>query len=188
MAKKHFPDARKSHLNLIQELKTNPDAIYIYTDGSLIRKAGFSRAGAGVTAYLLGNEIEHARIGLGGHAEVFDAEMAALAKGASIASDLIKDFPNTSQLAFFSDNAAAIRAIADPKPSSAQFFTLSFHKLILRLLETHPHLTITASWCPSHCDIPGNERADALAKEATALGCHSVQHDQMLNAVSKQPH
>ena len=24
-------------------------------------------------------------------------------------------------------------------------------------------------WCPSHCDIPGNDRADELAKEATSL-------------------
>jgi hypothetical protein len=32
-------------------------------------------------------------------------------------------------------------------------------------------LSISIAWCPSHCDIPGNERADALAKEATSLGC-----------------
>jgi hypothetical protein len=26
------------------------------------------------------------------------------------------------------------------------------------------------SWCPSHCDITGNDRADELAKDATKLG------------------
>ena len=112
-------------------------------------------------------------VGLGGHAEVFNAEMAALEKAASISTALLNDFPNTNKIAFFSDNAASesVKAIADPKASSAQFFTLSFHKHIRKSLENHPNLTVTVSWCPSHCDIPGNERADTLAKEATSLSC-----------------
>jgi ribonuclease HI len=119
--------AREEHLKLIKGFKSNPDTIYIYTDGSLLKKAGFSRAGAGTVAYLLGNEIDHSTVGLGGHAEVFDAEMVALAKGASIATDLLRDFPNITQIALFSDNAAAVRAISDAKASTAQYFTLSFH-------------------------------------------------------------
>ena len=162
---------QNNHLNTVKGFKTNPNVLYIYTDGSLLKQAGFSRAGAGTVAYLLGNEIDHAMIGLGGHAEVFDAEMVALAKGASLATNLLRDFPNISQIAFFSDNAAAVRAISDPKPSAAQYFTLSFHRHIHSLLETHPNLIISVSWCPSHCDIPGNERADTLAKAATKLSC-----------------
>ena len=163
--------ARDNHLKIIQGYKTDPNVIYIYTDGSKLNRGGFTRAGAGAVAFILGNEIDHAMVGLGGHAEVFDAEMAALAKAASISTSLLHDFPNTNRIAFFSDNAAAVKAIADPKASSAQFFTLSFHKHIRKSLETHPNLSFSVSWCPSHCDIPGNERADALAKEATTLNC-----------------
>ena len=164
---------RENHLKLIQDYKTDPNVIYIYTDGSKINREGFTRAGAGAAAFLLGNEIEHAMVGLGGHAEVFNAEMAALEKAASISTALLNDFPNTNKIAFFSDNAASesVKAIADPKASSAQFFTLSFHKHIRKSLENHPNLTFIVSWCPSHCDIPGNERADTLAKEATSLSC-----------------
>jgi ribonuclease HI len=122
-------------------------------------------------AYLLGNEIENGTVGLGGHAEVFDAEMAALAKAASLSSNLMRDFPNITHIAFFSDSAAAVRAIEDPKPSSAQYFSLSFHNHIRPLIKAHPNLSVSVSWCPSHCNIPGNERADTLAKEATFLGC-----------------
>jgi ribonuclease HI len=165
------PTAREKHLSLIQKLKTDPDALYIYSDGSKLKRGGFFRAGAGTVAYLLDNEIDHAMVGLGGHAEVFDAEMAALAKAAALSTTLLQDFPNTTKLAFFSDNAAAVRAIADPKASSAQYFTLSFNNHIRKSLETHPNLSVSVSWCPSHCDIPGNERADALAKEATSLNC-----------------
>ena len=49
-------------------------------------KSGFYRTGAAAVAYFLGNEISHEKLGLGGHAEVFDAEMAALSKAASIAT------------------------------------------------------------------------------------------------------
>jgi ribonuclease HI len=163
--------ARDNHLKLITDLKANPNALYIYTDGSKLFKQGFFRVGAAAVAYHMGNENGNIKLGLGGHAEVFDAEMAALAKAASIASNIITDSPNIDKLNFFSDSAAAVRAIVDPKPGSAQYFTLSFHNHIRPLLETHPNLTVTVSWCPSHCDIPGNERADTLAKEATTLGC-----------------
>ena len=152
-------------------MKSDPNTLIIYTDGSKLNKSGFFRAGASAVAYLLGNEVENAKIGLGGHAEVFDAEMAALAKAARIGTNLITDFPNISKILLFSDSTAAVRAIMDPKPGSAQYFTLSFHNLIRPLLESYPNLCITVSWCPSHCGIPGNERADSLAKEATSLGC-----------------
>lgn len=168
------PDAtnnRENHMKLINTYKSDPNTLYLYSDGSKIQKSGFFRVGAATVAYLLGNEIETGKLGLGGHAEVFDAEMAALALAASKASDLLRDFPTITKIAFFSDNAAAVRAIADPKPSSAQYFTLSFHNHIRPLLETHPDLSISVSWCPSHCDIPGNERADSLTKEATKLSC-----------------
>jgi ribonuclease HI len=163
--------ARDNHLKLITDLKENPNALYVYTDGSKLFKHGFFRVGAAAVAYHMGNENGSIKLGLGGHAEVFDAEMAALAKAASIASNIITDSPNINKLNFFSDSAAAVRAIVDPKPGSAQYFMLSFHNHIRPLLETHPNLTVTVSWCPSHCDIPGNERADTLAKEATTLGC-----------------
>jgi hypothetical protein len=41
--------------------------------------------------------------------------MVALAKAASLATNLLEDFPETSHIAFFSDSAAAVRAITDPK-------------------------------------------------------------------------
>ena len=163
--------ARDKHLEVTNNLKVDPNSLVIYTDGSKLNKSGFFRVGAAAVAYLLGNEVENITIGLGGHAEVFDAEMAALAKAARIAANLTTDFPNINKIHFFSDSAAAVRAIMDPKPGSAQFFSLSFHNHIRPLLETQPDLCITVSWCPSHCGIPGNERADSLAKEATSLGC-----------------
>ena len=97
--------------------------------------------------------------------------MAALTVSASKAANLHNDFPNISNIHIFADNAAAILAINDPKPGPAQFFALKFHHTIKPLLDRDPNLTITVAWCPSHCDIRGNDRADELAKAATSLEC-----------------
>ena len=97
--------------------------------------------------------------------------MAALSKASAMAAVFMEDFPNTTKLLFFSDNTSAVQAITSPKPSSAQTFALSFIKNLNSLLDSHPLLSISIAWCPSHCDIPGNERADTLAKEATSLRC-----------------
>jgi hypothetical protein len=91
-------------METINKYKTDPDTIYIYSDGSKLSKFGFPRVGAAAVAYLLGNEIENNKTGLGGHAEVFDAEMVALATAASLATNLLEDFPETSHIAFFSDS------------------------------------------------------------------------------------
>lgn len=161
--------AHENHLKLIKDLEKDPNSLCLYTDGSKINKSGFFRAGAATVAYYLGNEIEFGQLGLGGHTEVFNAEMAALMLAALKITDIANDFPNISNINIFTDNAASTTAITDPKPNSAQYFTVKFHQTLRPLLEARPDLSITISWCPSHCDIPGNERADELAKEATKL-------------------
>lgn len=102
---------------------------------------------------------------------MFDAEMAALSIAATKADDILRDFPNITHIAIFTDNAAATTAIVDPKPDSAQYFAIKFHQTLRPLLEANQNLSVSVSWCPSHCDIPGNERADDLAKKATSLEC-----------------
>ena len=172
--------AREKHIETVSNLQNDPSAIYIYSDGSKTNKSGFYRIGAAAVAYYLGNEVETGQIGLGGHAEVFDAEMAALSISATKASNLLADFPNITNIHFFADNAASVAAITDPKPGPAQYyFALKFHQTLRPLLKANPNLSITVSWCPSHCDIPGNDRADKLAKEASTLACQipfSVTH------------
>ena len=142
--------AHDEHNKKIEDYQKNPNTLYIYTDGSKINRAGFSRVGAGATAYHEGREVAYGRLGLGRHAEVFDAEMAAVALGTEKAEEFIQNFPNTTHIAFFTDNAAATTAITDPKPKTLQYFTIKFHQIIQPLLETHANLSVSISWCPSH--------------------------------------
>ena len=161
--------AREEHIKTFTDLQKNHNTLCIYTDGSKINKAGFFRVGAAAVIFHEGREVATARLGLGGHAEVFDAEMAALSLGATKADEIIQNTPNITHLAFFTDNSAATTAIVDPKPKTSQLFAIKFHQTIRPLLETHENLKVSISWCPSHCGIPGNERADKLAKKATEL-------------------
>lgn len=115
-----------------------------------MNKSGFFRVGAATAAYYLGNEIETGQLGLGGHAEVFDGEMAALSLAASKAVDIYNDFPNITHLAFFTDNAASVTAIVNPKPSSAQYYIIKFHQTLRPILEANNNLSISISWCPRH--------------------------------------
>ena len=148
-------------------MKNKPDTIYIYTDGSKITNGGFTRCGAAAILYNQDTEINTTQMGLGGHTEVYDAEMAALSIGATQAAEYITDHPNITHITFFADNAAAVLAIADPRPQAAQIFATNFHNTMRPVLETYNTLTIKIAWCPSHCHIKGNDRADTLAKEAT---------------------
>ena len=159
--------ARKEHIQLVNAYKADPNTLYIYTDGSKTQKSGFCRAGAAAVAYCQDTEITRNTLGLGGHAEVYDAEMAALALGATQAAEYINTHPHVTNVAFFTDNSATTIAMADPSPNAAQIFAAKFHNTLQPILATNPQLSISISWCPSHCKIKGNDRADALAKKAT---------------------
>ncbi|KAI4293606.1 hypothetical protein K525DRAFT_214464, partial [Schizophyllum commune Loenen D] len=83
---------------------------------------------------------------------------------AQFATNYIRENPQIRHLHFFADNTAAIGTIFDPRPHAGQRYSRVFHEKICKALDNHEHLTVEIEWCPGHKDIPGNERADQLAK------------------------
>ena len=79
------------------------------------------------------------------------------------------DNPVIKHLHFFADNSSAVRAIFNPSNKSGQHYTYRFHKKLCDFLDQNPNNRLSISWCPSHTNIKGNEKADKLAKEATTL-------------------
>jgi hypothetical protein len=106
---------------------------------------------------------------LGGHAEIFDAELAELMMAANRAASSSQEHHEVSSIHIFSDCTSALTAILDPKPGAGQHYSANFCETINRFLTSNPTAKVTMSWCPSHSGIPGNERADELAKKATEL-------------------
>jgi len=158
-----------NHKEKVHKLLDRNNHLIIYSDGSMIKKRGFPQVGAAVVGYHNGEEVFSETMGMGGRAEVYDAEMAGLMMGAKLASRYTRDHPEITQIIFYVDNSAAARAIFDPKPCPGQPYAAKFHHRMTKFLGADKTHTIEVTWCLSHCNRKGNDRADELTKEATQL-------------------
>jgi ribonuclease HI len=154
----------------VEGLATREENLIVYSDGSLLKKNGFSRAGAGVVMYHKGVEVKARTMGLGGNAEVYDAEMAGLMMGSKMATRFARRNPEIKHIHFFADNASAVKCIFVPKPQPGQHYAAIFNSKLRTFLDSDDTHHLSIKWCPGHADVPGNERADTLAKGATSLG------------------
>ena len=69
----------------------------------------------------------------------------------------------------FSDSLSSIEAIRSMKlMKRSSFFLQKISEVLSALVENS--FRITLAWVPSHCSIPGNERADSLAKVGALEG------------------
>ncbi|TFY51500.1 hypothetical protein EVJ58_g10535 [Rhodofomes roseus] len=143
----------------------------MYSDGSLLtennqRRVGASHVAIGHNSILFGRRIPMSR-----RAEVYDAEMAGLSWAARDLEAYLRqpDTPPIHDIFFFADNTSAISAIFEAKPGPSQGHSRIFREVVLRLLEADPATNITIAWTPGHKGITGNELADQLAKDATAM-------------------
>jgi len=140
-------------------LRSLPDhTIVIYTDGS---KLDNGATGCGWVIFNIGNQqlfrIKEGSCYLGNRAEVYDAELHAVQE----AINLLFTFTTPRSRVFICiDNQAATDTLQ---------FNQHNHEYARRTLESMAQLRllgwdISTVWCPSHCNIPGNDRADMLAK------------------------
>ena len=74
-----------------------------------------------------------------------------------------------TRIILFADNTASVTAITKEDPRSSQQILQKFVETAIAFLDTNRRATIKISWVPGHMGIEGNDRADALVKEATGL-------------------
>ena len=120
----------------------------IYTDGS----KDANKVGAGVVM----GDVSH-KVGLHQYSTILTAELTAL----KTALGLIANFAH-NQFIIFSDSLSALEAIKNRKFDNPLINDI-FEQLC-NLLSQEKHVVL--AWVPSHIGIPGNERADKVAKEA----------------------
>ena len=153
-----------------------PDnSLLIYTDGSKTMEG----IGAGFAVYQPDSThktfqlIHSNHYKLPPHATVFQAEVEAINQGARFASETVKPTPTNLSLYgdlsqyeiyFIGDNKASLQAITHRLAKSQ--IVLNCTNNLSKLNQTHK---ITLNWVKAHAGNEGNERADVLAKQGTAL-------------------
>ena len=123
----------------------------IYTDGSKT----MNRVAAAATSRDASLQIR-----LPDDASIFTAELQAL----DMAFDLIEN-SDSHQFIVFTDSLSSLLALKGHEPK---------HPALLALREAYSNLvrlqkSVVLAWVPSHVGIRGNEKVDALAKEALQL-------------------
>ena len=136
--KKHWA---KRHKHLIRQIETKPEGLVVYTDGSLRHEHGIRLTGAGIVAFCKGEVIFQGRMALGGGAEVYDAEMEGLARGAEVTREWIQQTGadhRVRRIRFFADNTGAIQRIYKGTPGLDQGCSKRFREATHHILDTHP--------------------------------------------------
>jgi ribonuclease HI len=161
---------------VVRVLKDDPTRLLVYTDGSQLTEKESKRrkTEAGYIFYCQGIKILEKEIGMGDEAEVYNAELLALAKAAARAVPFaIKtetdDIPTIRHIHFFADNDAAVGRVIDHTPKSGQALASRFWTVALTFLDAHTENKIEISWIPGHQDIDENEEVDGTAKRATEI-------------------
>ncbi|GKU10995.1 unnamed protein product [Fusarium langsethiae] len=135
----------------------NPLTIVVYSDGSL------SSEGAASYGFTIHQDNLPILDGSGrlGPAEVFDAEATGALEGLKAALNLRESV--TRKIIICLDNLAAATCLRGTPSGSSQDVFLEFQALAAS------HGSTQVRWIPGYTDIPGNERADKLAKAASSF-------------------
>ncbi|KAK7101835.1 hypothetical protein V1264_020159 [Littorina saxatilis] len=149
-------------LALIDEQYPKEAWIHVYTDGSATNAV--LNGGAGILIQFPGGHTATSSVATGKHCTNYKAEAEALMQAASLVQDSADP---CYQVVFLSDALSVLQALENDKlPQLA--------KALQMVRQTR---RVVLQWIPAHCGIPGNERADELAKEGAV-------EDQPENSVS----
>ena len=150
-----------------QELldSNNVQAVRIFTDGSKIE----GKVGAALSIWDNDGEIRNLKLSLAAYCTVYQAELLAICK----ATEVILARQEASY-GLYSDSMSALQTLANHG---------SLHPLAVRARANLAHAlcqskAVTLFWIKAHAGLPGNERADELAKEAALSLRRKPDYDQ----------
>jgi ribonuclease HI len=145
----------------------HPDTLF--PDESMNQKR--TRTGAAFTVGHMNNMVAEQKAALGPKASIFNAEIYAILMflewlETAMRSDTFKAEHPTKYISIFSDCKGAIQTITGPTPKTGREWYYKIKNIVKNLLKEHD-VDLSFTWAPGHMKIPGNKRADTLAKQAT---------------------
>ena len=160
-------------LNAISAVQT-PNSITFYTDGSVDPTS--HRAGAAIYA----NQYQ-AAWRLSDNCSTLETELTAIKQALSFSLQ-----NEHGPVIIHTDSLSASQALQKPQPKENIHLLTS----VLALAQQHQAQgrPITINWIPSHCGIPGNDKADELAKSALispTINCHLQQGLSQIKSSTK---
>lgn len=143
----------------------NEQAVRIFTDGSKIE----GKVGAALSLWDSEGEVQNFKLTLAAYCTVYQAELLAICK----ATDVILK-RNETTYGLYSDSMSALQTLAGHG---------SLHPLAVRAraniaLALEQKKVVSFFWVKAHAGLPGNERADELAKEAALSSRRKPDYDQ----------
>ena len=145
-----------------KELLEDEYLLSIYLDASAIRKG--KGIGVGVAFYKGASLIAQEKANIRYNQLVYNRELESITLGLEKAVDLADDY---LEVRVYADNQAAILRLKTASDNPGQEWQLRYIKAAKKLQKKG--LTPAIYWVPGYQDVAGNEKADALAKEATML-------------------
>ena len=139
--------------------------IHVYTDGSATN--GMSNAGYGAKIMFPDDDQMELSNSCGSLCSNYDAESVAIEESIRSLDQVFSENPNKiTNTVIFSDSKSVLQALESNSTESQTIQSLSV--IISSFLSTHS-TNLTLQWIPGHVNIPGNERADLLAKRGAQL-------------------
>ena len=141
-------------LEMLEEKYPQADWTHIYTDGSAEEAVGNGGSGVFVRTPT-GQTISYSNVN-GRKCSNFKAETSALQNAVAYTAEM-----KPQKTVILTDSKAALQSRTSNTPDQP------IHQL-LKDLQLLPHeCTVVLQWIPAHSGIPGNERADRLAKSGS---------------------
>ena len=155
--------ARNTYLQMIHDLSENV-YLTIYTDASVDPQLNRATFACAVYKYGCFEPDLSIQGRISDHSGSMTAELQAIQQAIQVICRHKAEF-NGGKFLIITDSMSGLQALPNTADPDNRACVLSIHKG-LEYLSLQHQIQGTIMWCPSHIDIPGNEKADQLAGEA----------------------